>query len=171
MKWILIILGALVALVVLMFIVGSMQPKSHEASLAFRVGKPDSVVWALIADNAKTPEWVPDMRSVRRLPDRDGKPSYQENFGGFKATTVIAVSEPPRLLVKEILPSGPFYGSWTWQLVADGAETRLIITERGTIENPFFRSMMIFNDNYQSMRGFAAALAQRLGTTAVEETH
>ena len=168
MKWVLVIAGLLLALVIVAFIVGSFQPKTHVASVTFRVAKPDSVVWAEVANIEKSPEWVPDVRSVTRLPDNAGRPSYRENFGGFEATTVIAVSETSRKLVKEILPSGPFYGSWTWELSAEGDATRLTITEQGTIENPLFRALMIFNDNQKTMRQYGAALGRRLGVEVVE---
>lgn len=169
MKWVLVVLGILVALAALLYIVGSFQPKSHEATTRFLVAAPASAVWAQIAAIEKTPEWVPDIRKVERIADNAGRPSYQENFGGFEATTVIAVSEPPRRLVKEILPTGPFYGSWTWELEPFGAGTRLTITERGTVENPLLRSFMIFNDNRKSMRQFAAALGTRLSVAVTEE--
>ncbi len=165
MKWVLIVLAALIALAALVVVVGALRPKSHVASYTVVLAAPPDRVWATIADVEHTPEWVPDIRKVERLPDHDGRPSWRENFGGFEATTVIAVSEPPRRLVKEILPSGPFYGSWTWELAPEGggAGTRLTITERGTVENPFFRGMMVFHDNTRTARDYAAALGRRLG--------
>ena len=168
MKWILIIVAVIVALGLVLFVLGSLQPKTHEASVTFRVGKPDSVVWGAVAGIEQTPEWVPDIRKVERLPDNAGRPSYQEDFGGWPATTVIAVSEPNRKLVKEILPGGAFYGSWTWELAPEGEATRLTITERGTVENPLFRAMMMFADKKKTMRGYAAALGRRLGATVSE---
>lgn len=168
MKWVWVIVGVILGLVIVAFIVGSLQPKTHVASVTFRVTKPDSVVWTQVADIEKSPEWVPDVRSVTRLPDNEGRPSYRENFGGFEATTVIAVSETNRKLVKEILPSGPFHGSWTWELAAEGEATRLTITERGTVDNPLFRAMMIFNDNQKTMRQYGAALGRRLAAQVVE---
>lgn len=163
MKWVLIVLAVLIALAALVMVVGALRPKSHVASHTVVLAAPPDRVWATIADVEHTPEWVPDIRTVERLPDRDGRPSYKEGFGGFEATTVITVSEPPRRMVKEILPSGPFYGSWTWELAPEGAGTRLTITERGTVENPFFRGMMVFHDNTKTARDFAAALGRRLG--------
>jgi hypothetical protein len=65
--------------------------------------------------------------------------------------------------VKEILPGGFFHGSWTWELAGEGDGTQLTITERGTVENPFFRGMMIFHDNTKSARLYAEALGKRLG--------
>jgi hypothetical protein len=66
-------------------------------------------------------------------------------------------------MIKEILPGGAFHGSWTWELAPEGAGTRLTITERGTVENPFYRGMMAFRDEAKSARDYAAALARRLG--------
>jgi uncharacterized protein YndB with AHSA1/START domain len=163
MKWVLIVLGALVALALLITIVGLLRPRTHVASASAVLAAPPERAFAEIADIARSPEWVPEVRSVERLPDRDGRPSWHENFGGFEATTVVTVSDPPRRLVKEILPNGPFHGSWTWELEPAAAGTRLTITERGTVDNPFFRGMMVFQDPTRSARDYIAALGRRLG--------
>ncbi len=163
MKWVLIVVAALVVLAALVAVVGALRPKTHVATYTAVVAAPIDRVWATIADVEHTPEWVPDVRKVERLADRDGKPSWRENFGGFEATIVITVSEPPRRMVKEILPSGPFHGSWTWELASEGSGTRLTITEHGTVENAFFRGMMAFADNQKTARTFVAALGTRLG--------
>jgi hypothetical protein len=164
MKWLLIGVGVLGGVVLIVLIIGLLRPKSHVASHSAVLSAPLDRVWAEIADVQRSPEWVSEITKVERLPDREGRPSYRESFGGFEATTVITVSDPPRRLVKEILPGGAFHGSWTWELAPEGAGTRLTITERGTVENPFFRGMMVFQDNTKSARTYAAALARRLGT-------
>lgn len=164
MKWLLFGAVALVALAGLVVVVGLLRPKSHVASHTTVLAAPPEGVWAQIADVERSAEWVPQVTQVERLPDRDGRPSYREHFGGFEATTVVTVSEPPHRFVKEILPGGAFHGSWTWELVPEGTGTRLTITERGTVENPFFRGMMVFHDNTRSARDYAAALASRLAT-------
>ena len=163
MKWVLIGVVVLVTLLVLAAIVGALQPKTHTASHTVVLGAGPDAVWGVIADFERQQEWVPEITGVERLPARDGKPSYREHFGQFAATTVVTVSEPPQRLVKEILPGGPFYGSWTWDLEPDGERTRLTITEQGTVPNPLFRAMMIFHDNTKSARDYADALARRLG--------
>ncbi|MBI3982858.1 MAG: SRPBCC family protein [Gemmatimonadetes bacterium] len=165
MKWILVVLAALAALALLILIAGLFVPKSHEASVTVRLGKPPADVWAVITDFPKQPEWNSEITAVTALPDRDSKAVWQETFGGqFQATVVNAVVEPPARLVREILPGGPFHGSWTWDLAPDAQGTRLTITERGTVENPFFRGMMVFQDNTRTVREYAASLAKRLET-------
>lgn len=165
MKWILIVPAALVGLALLIVVAGLFVPKSHEARVTVRLGKTPPEVWAVVTDFARQPEWNPEISAATPLPDRDGKAVWQEMFGGnFRATVVNVVVEPPTRLVREILPDGPFYGSWTWELAPDGQGTRLTVTERGTVENPFFRGMMVFQDKTKTARGYAAALARRLGT-------
>ncbi|MGH7699739.1 MAG: SRPBCC family protein [Gemmatimonadales bacterium] len=164
MKWVLVAAGTLVAVALLIVVVGLFVPKSHETSVTVRLGKPPADVWAVVADFARQPEWNPEITRAKRLPDRDGRAVWRETYGGFEATVVTAVEQPPRRLVREILPDGPFYGSWTWDLVADGDGTVLTITERGTVDNPLFRGMMVFHDDTKTARAYAAALARRLGT-------
>lgn len=167
MKRLLVVVGVIVGLAALIAVIGMMRPRSHEARLTVRLGKPPADVWAVITDFARLPEWNQAITQVARQPDRDGKAVWKENYGGFNATVVSAVVEPPTRLVREILPEGPFYGSWTWELAPDGGGTRLTIIERGTVDNPFYRGMMVFHDNTKTARDYAAALAGRLGTELV----
>jgi uncharacterized protein YndB with AHSA1/START domain len=165
MKWLLVVAGALVALAVLIVVVGALRPRTHVASRAFRLEKPPADVWAVVSDLARLPEWFSEVTRVERIEDIDGRPAYRETYGGnFTVTTVVREWEDQRKLVREILPGGMFYGSWTLELAPDGeGMTRLTITERGTIDNPFFRGMMVFHDNYKTMTQYAEALARRLG--------
>lgn len=170
MKLVLVILASTAALAIILFIIGSMRPKSHVASITVKLAKPDSDVFAVISNVEAQPQWAPDIRSVERLPDNAGRPSFRENYGGFKATTVVSESSPPRKFVKDILPTGPFHGSWTWELAPEGGGTRLTITERGTVDHALMRALMMFNDNRSTMRKYAAALGKKLGTEVIEVT-
>jgi len=161
-KWVLIAVAVVIGLVALVAIIGALRPETHTASHTVVIAAAPDTLWAAITDFERQAEWVPDVTGVERLPDREGKPSYRERFGQFEATTLVTEFDPPRRLVKEILPGGPFYGSWTWELAPDGDGTRLTITERGTVPNPLFRGMMIFHDQTKSARGYAGALAQRV---------
>lgn len=163
MKILLIVVSVLAGLVGVAAVIGALRPRTHTVVHAVVLAASPDRVWAEIVDVERQPEWLPEVTKVERLADRDGKPSYREHFGQFEATTVVTVSEPPRRFVKEILPDGPFYGSWTWELVPEGDATRLTITEQGTVPNPLFRAMMIFHDNTKSARDYADALARRLG--------
>jgi uncharacterized protein YndB with AHSA1/START domain len=162
MKKVLVALGAVVGLIVVVTVIGLLQPASHTVAHTVVLAAPPEQVWATIADFERQPEWVPQITRVERLPDRDGHASYREDFDGFEATTVVTQADPPRRLVKEILPGGAFFGSWTWELAPEADGTRLTITERGTVNNPIFRAMMLFSDKSRSAREYAKALARRL---------
>lgn len=165
MKWVLIIVGGLVGLALVIVIVGAMRPKSHIASRTFRLGKPPADVWAVVSDYARLPEWFSEVSKMERLPDRDGKMVWRETYGGsFTATVVTTEWVEQQRIVREILPEGPFYGTWTIELAPDSNGTRLTVTERGTVDNPFFRGMMVFHDNAKTLTQYAEALARRLGT-------
>lgn len=161
-KWLLIVLGGLAALIAVIFIIGLLRPATHVASVTVRLPQAPDSVWAVIADVEAQPAWAPMVRAVERLPDDAGRPAYKENYDGFEAFTVITESVAPAKLVKEILPTGPFYGTWTWELSPEDTGTLLVITERGTVANAFFRGMMLFHDNEKSLRDYAAALQRRL---------
>jgi uncharacterized protein YndB with AHSA1/START domain len=167
MRWVRYVGAALVALVLAVLVAGLFVPESHEAVVTVRLGRPPADVWAVITDFGKLPEWNPDVTATERLLDRDGRETWREDYDGFPATVVTTASEPPARLVREILPEGAFFGTWTWELAAEGEGTRLTITERGTVSNPFFRGMMVFHDNSRTARDYAAALARRLGTTSI----
>ena len=162
MKRALIIVGALVALVAIAFIAGSLRPADHVASITVRLAEPDSVIWATVSDFPRVPEWFTEVESVERVADVDGQPAWREKYGGFAVTNVVRVWDPPRKIVREILPSGSFSGTWTIELVPDSGGTTITITEHGHVGNPLFRAMMMFTDNEKTMRAYVAALEKRL---------
>ncbi len=167
MKWLYIIGGIVVIIPIAIVIAGLFVPKSHEARVTVKIARPPADLWATITDFPRVPEWNSLVTKVERAGDRDGKAVWKEDYGGFTATVMGKVIEPPSKLVREILPTGPFYGTWTWEIAPEPGGSRLTITERGTVSNPFFRGMMIFHDNQKSARDYATALGKRLGAEAV----
>jgi uncharacterized protein YndB with AHSA1/START domain len=167
MKWLGIIVGTLAGLCLIVIIVGALRPADHTARVAVTIDKPRADVWAVIADAEHMPSWFTEAKSVERIADIDGKPTYHEQYGGWTATVVIRESVEGQRLVREIQPGGGFSGSWTMELADAGAGTRLTITERGHVNNPLFRGMMVFVSDTRTMRQYADALARKLGTTAV----
>lgn len=164
MKWVLIVIGGLVALIALAAIVGMFMPKGHVATHDMRLPQPPDSVWAVITDFAKQPEWFSEVKSSERAGDVNGHPAWRENYGGFTAVMETSVWEPPRRLVRVLhSDNSGFRGSWTWELSPDGAGTRLVITERGEVDNPLFRLMGALMDQSATARKYGEALQRRLG--------
>lgn len=165
MKWLLIVAGVVASLIAILFIVGSLRPKDHVASITVRLAAPDTSIWAVVSDFARVPEWFRGVTSATRIADVDGRPAWREQYGGFAVTNVVRTWDPPRTLMREILPEGSFSGTWTIELTPDGAGTSVTITEHGHVGNPLFRAMMMFSDPTKTMRAYAAALTEKLNAS------
>jgi hypothetical protein len=168
MKWALIAAGALVALVGVAAAVGTMLPKGHRASAVASIAAPPEAVWALVHDFSAWPSWNPAIRTMERLPDRDGQAVWAFSESSGRITTRVVESAPPgggrpgRLVTRIDDPDLPFGGSWTWEIAAAGAGTEVRITEDGEVYNPIFRFMARFVFGHDgTLKAYLAALSRR----------
>lgn len=164
MKWLL-IAGSLVAVIILIaLVVGWSLPVKHTASRRATFAAPPEAVWKAITDVESFPQWRPDLKTVERLPDRDGRASWVEDGSNGRITFVIERSDPPRQLVSRIAdPSLPFGGTWTYTLTPESGGTTLVITEDGEVYNPIFRVMSRFVFGHEAtMAAYLAGLETRL---------
>jgi uncharacterized protein YndB with AHSA1/START domain len=168
------VLGAVVLLAVAAAIVltlaGLFVPRAHVAASEVRLRAAPEAVWDALADREAWPEWAPGVRTMERLPDRDGRAVWRASSGHRPMTSVDERCEPPRILVTRIADDDlPFGGSWTWELSPDGAGTRVRLTEDGFIRVPAFRAVARFLSGYRgTQRRFLAALASRVGEPDAE---
>ena len=164
MKWVLIVLGVLVALVIIAAAVGAFLPKGHVASRTVVIAKPQAEVWDVITDFGATPQWFADLKSSERTADINGHPAWREKYGGFTADMETAEWDPPRRVKREVhATNAGFRGSWTFELAPESAGTRLTVTERGEVDNPIFRLMSQFMDQTATINRYLTGLGRRLG--------
>lgn len=152
MIWIAYIAGGVVGLLLLMALAGSLIPKSHSATRRATFRGPASEVWTAITDIDNFPTWRSGLKSVERLPDREGRPVWKEISGHGPMTLEQVESRPPSKFVGRIVGERAFGGTWTYQLTVSGGATTLAVTEDGEIYNLVFRFMARF------IFGYAAAL-------------
>jgi hypothetical protein len=171
MKWLLVALLAIGVLAVVVVTVGAMLPVKHVASRSDVFAGTPETIWRLITDVDRFPAWRADVKSVTRLPDRDGKVHWAEETTSGRITFAAEHMEPPRLLVVRIAdPDLPFGGTWTYELTPAAGGTRMTITENGEIYNPLFRFMARFVFGYDAtMASYVAALQKR--TASAEANH
>lgn len=164
MKWMAIVVVALICIVALAALVGSQLPQAHRASREARFRVPPEAVWAAITDVEAFPSWRADVKRVQRLPDRDGRPVWVEESGRRKMTMMLERAEPPHLLVGRIAdPDLPFGGTWTYDIKPAPGGSTLTITENGEIYNPIFRFMARFVFGYEgTMTGYLESLGRKL---------
>jgi uncharacterized protein YndB with AHSA1/START domain len=166
MKWILIVLGALVALVVVIVAIGYALPVKHVASRQARLRQPPDKVFAVITNVEEFPAWRPSVKRVELLPAHDGRPRFREigSDGSilFETDSVVAGK---RLVNRIADPSLPFGGRWTYDLAPDGSGTLLTITENGEVYNPVFRFVSRFIMGHtRTIDQFLTDLSKRLET-------
>ena len=163
MRWILWIGAALAVVVLIVVVVGAMLPKAHTASRTARIGMPPDALFALLADVDRYQSGRPDVKSLQRLPDRDGRPAWIEDVGGMKIPLHFERMDRPGLLVSRIDGLDlPFGGSWTYRIAPAAGGSDLTITEDGEVSNVLFRFMSRFVfGHHATMDGFIKHLQAR----------
>src|SRR6186997_261276 len=115
MKMLLIAGAVIVALILVVLVVGWLLPAKHQASRAATFSATPVRVWQLITDIDSFPSWRGDVKSVTRLPDRDGHIVWVEEGSNGRMRMEVDRSEPPQRLVTRIVDPGlPFGGTWTY---------------------------------------------------------
>ncbi len=166
MKWLLIVVVAIAAIVLGVAIVGMALPQNHVAQRSAHLSAPPLRVWSAISDVASYPAWRSDVSSVEILTSDGGKVAWREisskgNKLAFEATT----SDAPSHLVTLITDKGiPFGGSWDYLIVPEGTGSRITITENGEVYNPIFRFVSRFVMGHTAtLDSYLKALAARSG--------
>lgn len=162
-KWLLIALAGLAALVVLVAVIGYFLPQGHVASRQATYRAPAGDVFAAISDVARYGEWRKDVEHVEVL-SADPRRWKEKGSNGEVTFEVQEARAPERLVVRISDPNLPFGGTWTYELRPVDGATRLVITERGEVYNPIFRFMSRFVFSQTStIEGFLSALGTKLG--------
>ena len=159
------IIGAFIALVLVILAVGYLLPVGHSASREHTYAATPASVFAAISTPSEFPRWRSDVRRVELLPDKDGLPSFREVGGDGAITYVVEESVPEGRFVTRIADQSlPFGGSWTFEVKPAPDGTTLRITEDGEVYNPFFRFMSRFVfGHHRTIDNYLADLDRRLG--------
>src|ERR1044071_9810973 len=94
---------------------GRAWPAGRGASSRVTLKSPPAAVWAVIRDpGALLGTWT-ELKSSRRLPDRNGKEVWEQNAGGFPMRLIVEEAVPPSRLVTRIdaEPGAAVGGPWT----------------------------------------------------------
>jgi Polyketide cyclase / dehydrase and lipid transport len=178
MRWVIKILGFLMAIIVLAVAivagVGAMLPKEHVSTRAAHFRAQPEAVWKAISTPAEFPKWRPEVRTVEIIPDVSGHVLWVEHSGqGWSAQEVpYQMTEfvppiapmPGRMVTRIASPNLPYGGSWTYELSAADGGTLLRITEHGEVRNVIFRfvSRYIMGQT-KTMEDYLNALGQKFG--------
>lgn len=125
--------------VLTVYVWGSMLPLAHVASRSVQLARPAEEVWAVITGFENTPSWRPEVSSVVRRVDDEGREVFVEtnDYGEFAYR--VEESVPTERLVTCIVDHPDFGGCWTYEISPTPEGCQLTITEAGEIYSPVFR--------------------------------
>ena len=165
MKILLILGGAFVALIALVFVVGALLPRKHVASREIVVPKAPDEVYSVIRDFAAAPSWRTDLKAIEMLEPVEGRLRFRENSSNGIITYEVVHDRPNEELVTRIVDRDlGYFGSWTYELSAAESGTRVRITEDGEVPNVLFRfvSRFVFGHT-ATMDTYLKALGRKFG--------
>jgi|SRR5882762_3739858 len=151
MKWILWIFAVLGGISMLITLVGYLLPKEHTVTRAARFHQPPEVVWKTITNIEAMPSWRQGLKSVTRLPEKNGLPAWVETLdSGIIPLETVALRPPSKLIVRIADPKLPFGGTWTYEIMPLSSGSTLRIREDAEIHNPIFRVLARFVFGYNA---------------------
>jgi hypothetical protein len=124
----------------------------------------DDVVWALVSDPRRRPEWVEHVVKVVEGQVDAVHAWRQVDAKGDRFDFRVVEERRPVLVVATARTEDlGMAARWTWRVEDDGGGTLVTVTEEGTIPNPFYRaSWQLRRGPYviveSDLRGLAAAL-------------
>lgn len=130
----------LVLAVVLIALIGWRLPSQHSASRSVVLHKSPDAVYAVTRDFASMPKWRADVRDVKVTTEAGGRVQFREEGKHGAVNYELAEDVPGQRMVTRIIDTDLGYsGKWTYVFAAEGANTRLTITEDGEVSNVIFR--------------------------------
>ncbi|MFL5488728.1 MAG: SRPBCC domain-containing protein [Gemmatimonadaceae bacterium] len=145
MRYVLMVAGILVLIVVVVLVVGWMLPVGHRATSEATYRATPEQVFKLVTDVHSFPQWRPSVKEVEMLPSSDGHARFREiGKNGSILFEIDSVVQNQRLVMRIADRSLPFGGKWTYEIMPRGDSTTLRITEDGEVYNPVFRFVSRF---------------------------
>ncbi len=165
MKILLIVVGAFVALIALVLVIGALLPAKHVASREIVVRKAPGEVYAVIRDFAAAPGWRTDLKAVEMLEPVDGRMRFRENSSnGIITYEAVEERANEKLITRIVDRDLGYFGSWTYELLPAESGTRVRITENGEVPNVLFRFMSRFVFGHTAtMDTYLKALGRKFG--------
>ena len=175
MKVVIIVLISIVAVLVLAGLmiaaIGSRLPKQHSASRSVVLHQSPDAVYAVTRDFSAMPKWRGDVRSVNVTQGSDGRVQFREEGKHGAVNYELAEDVPGRRMVTRITDTDLGYaGKWTYVFAAEGANTRLTITEDGEVSNVIFRFLSKYAVGHTAtIDDYLISLGKQFGETVTPE--
>ena len=168
MKWILYAIVIIAVLIGAAFLAGYALPAKTTLSRSITLKQTPEAVFAVLADLPHLAEWNRNTEKVEMLPPVNGKETSKQTFkGGMVMTIVTTESAPPHHLVRAIGDdTGPYVGTWTYEISPAEGGCNVVLTEVAEIKNPLFRVMTRLFGQTKYIDEHLQDLAKKFGETA-----
>jgi uncharacterized membrane protein len=165
------VVGVIVLALLLIALLGSRLPKEHSATRSVLVHKSPESVYAVARDFASMPKWRADVRDVKVTTDRDGHLRFREEGKHGAVNYELTEDVPARRMVTRITDTDLGYsGKWTYVFAAEGANTRVTITEDGEVSNVIFRFLSKYAFGHTAtIDDYLTSLGKQFGETVTPE--
>ncbi len=144
MKWLLLVPGILIILILAALVLGLLQPIKHSVTRSIHLKQKPGTVFAVLDNVEDLTKWSTTVLKVERLPDRDGRPVSRVTLRWGHMQMIMTQLErtpPVRLVTSMAEEGGPAMGTWTYELTSENEGCRIALTEEGEMTNPFYRAM------------------------------
>lgn len=169
MTWILILLGSVLALIVLVFVAGSLLPERYGARGYLDVSASAEQLWPKLLDYRAHPVSAKMAKAIEPLPDENGLPVWLESLGSSKIRVNTVESKSASRLVLDLADTVvPMTARAVIELENRGGGCRIRMSNDAVIKNgtwhvPVFRVLMTL---FGGMRGGIKAYLRQIAGEA-----
>jgi hypothetical protein len=161
----------IVALIVLVFLVGSLLPEKFESEVKLTINRPPEEVWAATQDFERHPIGGKMIKRVERQPDENGLPVWTEDMGETQLHVRTLEADAPKLwkfTVEDRVVKMSFESENRIEPAAGGSRIHGVSRMSLPLKSwhaPLFRIILRISGN-AGARDYWTSLAQSLGGTA-----
>lgn len=162
-KWIVLVIFLLLAVVGLIAALGSQLPEQHVVSRTVELRQSPQQVWDVISG---PPTWRAEVTRYEILSPDPHRKWVEYGRHGEKMTYQVVESDAPSKLITRIAdPHLPFGGTWTYEITPTATGSSLTLTESGEIHSPVFRFVARYIQGYSAtIDSYLKALRIKLDT-------
>jgi uncharacterized protein YndB with AHSA1/START domain len=158
----------LLVIVAGVYLYGRSIPAHQTHTRSINLKQTPEAVFALLTDLPNFPKWNRNMERIEILPPIDGKEASRQTFKGNMVMTIItSESAPPKHLVRSMVDSGPFEGSWIYDITPAPDGSQVVLTEQSTMNSVLFRLISKLFSPTQYMDQHLSDMAKQFGEPAV----
>ncbi len=154
----------------LMAVVTSLAlPQDYSVTRSIVISQPPERVWPVVRDIPPQSSWRPELRSIERLPDRNGHETWRLiNRDSQSMVMEVVESVPPRRLVC-VYEGRPGIGliTWTIDISSVANDSRVTLLQRSTFYSHTYRLLARFAYGSTFADDFLRSLARKFGDPPV----